>query len=65
MPALATSEVGRDEITTQMLQRKLDIIAAEVKAYQANIDKLTQICIDLVEREHYDADNIKKREVRS
>ncbi|XP_044756004.1 spectrin alpha chain isoform X2 [Coccinella septempunctata] len=62
LPALATSEVGRDEITTQMLQRKLDIIAAEVKAYQENIDKLSQRCSDLMEREHYDVENIKNRE---
>ncbi|KAL3276987.1 hypothetical protein HHI36_012347 [Cryptolaemus montrouzieri] len=63
-PVLATSEVGRDEITTQMLQRKLDIIAAEVKAYQDAIDKLSHKANDLVEREHYDAENIKKKEIQ-
>ncbi|XP_045470557.1 spectrin alpha chain, erythrocytic 1-like [Harmonia axyridis] len=60
--ALATSEVGRDEISIQTLQGELSIITAEVEAYQETIDKLSQRCCHLVEREHYDADNIKKRE---
>ncbi|XP_045480921.1 spectrin beta chain, non-erythrocytic 1-like [Harmonia axyridis] len=60
--ALATSEVGRDEISIQMLQGELSIITAEVEAYQETIDKLSQRCCHLVGREHYDADNIKKRE---
>ncbi|KAK9874725.1 hypothetical protein WA026_005540 [Henosepilachna vigintioctopunctata] len=63
-PVLATSEVGKDEISTQILRRKLDIIAAEVKAYQDTIDNLSQRANDLVDREHYDAENIKKKEVQ-
>ncbi|XP_045477898.1 spectrin alpha chain, non-erythrocytic 1-like [Harmonia axyridis] len=62
LSALATSEVGRDEISIQMLQGELSIITAEVEAYQETIDKLSQRCSNLVKREHYDADNIKKRE---
>ncbi|XP_045480919.1 uncharacterized protein LOC123685307 [Harmonia axyridis] len=60
--ALATSEVVRDEISIQMLQGELSLITAEVEDYQEMIDKLSQRCSNLVEREHYDADNIKKRE---
>ncbi|XP_045460836.1 spectrin alpha chain-like [Harmonia axyridis] len=62
LSALATSEVGRDEISIQMLQGELSIITAEVEAYQETIDKLSQRCSNLVKKEHYDADNIKKRE---
>ncbi|XP_045462234.1 spectrin alpha chain, non-erythrocytic 1-like [Harmonia axyridis] len=60
--ALATSEVGRDEISIQMLHGELSIITAEVEAYKETIDKLSQRCCHIVGREHYDSDNIKKRE---
>ncbi|XP_045482830.1 spectrin alpha chain, non-erythrocytic 1-like [Harmonia axyridis] len=62
LSALATSEVGRDEISILMLQGELSIITAEVEDYQETIDKLSQRCSILVKREHYDADNIKKTE---
>ncbi|KAJ8972184.1 hypothetical protein NQ314_000314 [Rhamnusium bicolor] len=62
-PFLATKEVGKDEDTAQSLQRKLEALSIEVKTFQPTIQRLGKIADGLVEREHFDANNIATTKV--
>ena len=63
-PLLMSSEVGRDEDTTRSLQRKLEGIQCEVDAFKHIVDRLSNMAKTLTDRNHYDSDNISKRQVR-
>lgn len=62
-PFLATKEVGKDEDTAQSLQRKLEALSIEVKTFQPTIQRLGQVADALVEREHFDSNNIAATKV--
>ncbi|KAJ8962237.1 hypothetical protein NQ318_018209 [Aromia moschata] len=62
-PFLATKEVGKDEDTAQSLQRKLEALSLEVKTFQPTIVRLGKMADDLIEREHFDSNNIATTKV--
>ncbi|KAJ8981846.1 hypothetical protein NQ317_001809 [Molorchus minor] len=62
-PFLATKEVGKDEDTAQSLQRKLEALSLEVKTFQPTIQRLGNIANALVERGHFDSNNIATTKV--
>lgn len=62
-PIVTSVEIGRDEDSAQSLQRKLEGISLEVEAFKATIEKLTKMAVNLIERQHYDAENIAKKQV--
>ncbi|XP_023018167.2 spectrin beta chain, non-erythrocytic 5 kst isoform X2 [Leptinotarsa decemlineata] len=57
-PFLASKEVGKDEDTAQSLQRKLEALSMEVKTFQPTIQKLSKMADSLIERDHFDSENI-------
>nr|XP_022910961.1 spectrin beta chain, non-erythrocytic 5 isoform X3 [Onthophagus taurus] len=57
-PLLSSSEVGRDEDSTQTLQRKLEALSLEIDAYKPNINRLSSMSKSLLDRNHFDAKNI-------
>ncbi|KAG5890886.1 hypothetical protein JTB14_002826 [Gonioctena quinquepunctata] len=57
-PFLATKEVGKDEDTAQSLQRKLEALSMEVKTFHPTIQRLGKVANSLIEREHFDSENI-------
>ncbi|XP_066150741.1 spectrin beta chain isoform X4 [Euwallacea fornicatus] len=63
-PFLATKEVGKDEDSAQSLQRKLEALSLEIKSFQSVVDKLKGTADKLIEREHFDSDNISQKKVQ-
>ncbi|XP_050313156.1 spectrin beta chain, non-erythrocytic 1 isoform X2 [Anthonomus grandis grandis] len=63
-PFLATKEVGKDEDSAQSLQRKLEALSLEIKSFQSNVDKIKNSANNLVEREHFDSENIIEKKVQ-
>lgn len=64
-PVLSSSEVGKDEDSTQSLQRKLEAITCEIEAYEKTIDKLSVMAKSLMDRQHYDSENIASKQVNT
>ncbi|CAG9768666.1 unnamed protein product [Ceutorhynchus assimilis] len=63
-PFLASREVGKDEDTAQSLQRKLEVLSLEIKAFKSNIDKLGKTADHLIEREHFDSETIAQKKIQ-
>ncbi|KAK7068041.1 Spectrin beta chain, non-erythrocytic 5, partial [Halocaridina rubra] len=60
-PLLASQDYGKDEISVEALQKKLDNVARDLETFKTNIDKLTILCTKLTDRRHFDSDNIIKK----
>lgn len=60
-PLLATKDVGKDEDSAHSLQRKLEALSIEVRAFQPTVEKLNNKAEKLIEREHFDAININNK----
>lgn len=60
---LTSREIGRDEASTQSLQKKLDALHLEIEAFKANMERLNKMAQSLVERQHYDASNVEIKQV--
>ncbi|KAK9716990.1 Variant SH3 domain [Popillia japonica] len=63
-PLLQSAEVGKDEDSTKSLQRKLEAIGCEVEAYKNNIARLTNMAKGLLDRNHFDAENIAAKQAK-
>lgn len=61
---MISREIGKDEDSTQSLQKKLDALNLEIQAFKANVEKLNKMSQSLVERQHYDASNVEVKQVR-
>lgn len=61
---LQSAEVGKDENSTKALQRKLDAVSREVEVYKSNIARLTSMAKGLLERNHFDSENIANKQVK-
>lgn len=57
--------MGNNEDTAQSLQRKLEALSLEIKTFQPNVEKLKKAADNLIEREHFDSENIAQKKVRS
>ena len=64
-PLVLSQDYGRDEDSTQILIKKLDSVTRDVKSFHSTVDKLEAVASKLVERNHFDSDNISKRMVSS
>lgn len=64
-PILTTKEVGKDEDSAQSLKRKLEALTLELKTFEVTVTKLSQTADNLIERQHYDSENIdaKKKQI--
>lgn len=62
-PVLVSSEVGRDEDSTQTFQRKLEALKVEIESFAKTAEKLNATAISLIDRQHYDSDNIAAKQV--
>lgn len=63
-PLLSTKDVGNDEDSAGSLIRGLEALVLELKAFDATVQKLSQNADNLIERQHYDAENIKIKKVK-
>lgn len=57
----ASSDYGKDEDSVQSLQKKLDALQRELTAFATSIDKVDKLASGLIERNHFDSANIKKK----
>lgn len=55
-----SQDYGRDEDSTHILIKKLDILSRDIKTFHVTVERLDASATKLIEREHYDADNIAK-----
>lgn len=60
---MISREIGKDEDSTQSLQKKLDALHFEIEAFKANMERLAKMAQSLVERQHYDASNVEIKQV--
>lgn len=60
---LTSREIGRDEDSTQSLQKKLDALQIEIEAFKTNMERLNKMAQSLVARQHYDASNVEIKQV--
>ncbi|XP_031334782.1 spectrin beta chain, non-erythrocytic 1 isoform X2 [Photinus pyralis] len=61
MPTLASSDIGKDEDSAQMLLRKLEALKCEIESFQTTIDRLENLSKNISERQHFDSDNVLKK----
>ncbi|XP_025833247.1 spectrin beta chain, non-erythrocytic 1 [Agrilus planipennis] len=66
-PLLASKEIGKDEDSTQSLQRKLEGLSCEVEAFEKNVERLEIIAKKLIDRKHFDSPNVsaKQKQIES
>lgn len=62
-PLLASTEIGKDEDSTQTLQRKLEALSCEIEAFQTTISRLASLAQNIAERQHFDTDNVQMKQV--
>lgn len=63
MPALTSPDLGKDEDSVQVLQKKLDALDRDIDNYQNNIGELAALSRTLVDKGHFDSENIKAQQV--
>lgn len=61
---LMSEDYGKDLTSVQNLQKKHALLEADVLSHQDRIDGIRHNAAQFVERGHFDADNIKTKEVR-
>ncbi|KAL7733152.1 hypothetical protein ACLKA6_004671 [Drosophila palustris] len=60
-PILASSDYGRDEISVQTHQKKLEVLQRELTSFKPSIDKVNKLATGLIERNHFDSANIQEK----
>ncbi|XP_029641431.1 spectrin beta chain, non-erythrocytic 1 isoform X3 [Octopus sinensis] len=60
LPLLTTSDLGVDEDSVQILMKKLDALERDIENFSNNIGELAAVRHSLVDRGHYDAENIQR-----
>lgn len=60
-PLFTSSDYGKDEDSVQSLQKKLDALQRELSAFGPSIGKVDKLAAGLIERNHFDSANIKKK----
>lgn len=58
---LTSTDFGKDEISVQSLQRKLDAAQRELATFATSIEKVEKLATSLIERKHFDSENIKNK----
>lgn len=62
IPALTSPDLGKDEDSVQVLQKKLDALERDIDNFQNNIGELAALSRNLIDRGHFDSDNIKTQQ---
>ncbi|XP_022241663.1 spectrin beta chain, non-erythrocytic 1-like [Limulus polyphemus] len=62
-PLLTNPDLGKDEDSVQALMKKLDGLVRDIESFNNNIAKLAKLGQGLVERGHFDSENILKKQV--
>lgn len=60
---LSSTDYGKDEDSVQSLQKKSNALQRELNAFATSIEKIDKLASGLLERNHFDSDNIKKKNV--
>ncbi|XP_017842227.1 spectrin beta chain, non-erythrocytic 5 isoform X2 [Drosophila busckii] len=60
-PILTSSDYGRDEMSVQTHQKKLEVLQRELAAFKPSIDKVNKLATGLIERHHFDSANIQEK----
>ncbi|XP_017956521.1 spectrin beta chain, non-erythrocytic 1 isoform X5 [Drosophila navojoa] len=60
-PILASSDYGRDEMSVQTHQKKLEVLQRELTSFKPSIDKVNKLATGLIERNHFDSANIQEK----
>ncbi|KAH8300440.1 hypothetical protein KR018_005664 [Drosophila ironensis] len=60
-PVLASSDYGRDEVSVQGHQKKLEVLQRELTAFKPSIEKVAKLATGLIERNHFDSANIGEK----
>ncbi|XP_017070971.2 spectrin beta chain, non-erythrocytic 1 isoform X2 [Drosophila eugracilis] len=60
-PVLASSDYGRDEVSVQGHQKKLEVLQRELTAFKPSIEKVAKLATGLIERNHFDSSNIAEK----
>lgn len=61
-PIVTSNEIGEDEDSTQMLQRKLDVFKCEIQTFETTIQHLKEL-VQNVGSDHFDSSNISSKMV--
>ncbi|XP_046388683.1 spectrin alpha chain, non-erythrocytic 1 isoform X4 [Ischnura elegans] len=61
-PLLMSSDVGQDEDSAAALIKRLDAADRELGTFQVSLGKLAETANNLVQRGHFDAENISKKQ---
>lgn len=57
----ASTDYGKDEDSVQSMQKKLDALQRELTTFATSIDKVDKLASGLIERNHFDSENIKSK----
>lgn len=60
---LSSTDYGKDEDSVQSLQKKSNALQRELNAFASSIEKIDRLASGLLERNHFDSVNIKKKNV--
>lgn len=60
-PILSSHDYGKDEDSVQSMLKKLEIIQREIVLYTPTIEKISTLSEKLIERGHFDNNNIKSK----
>ncbi|XP_023176009.2 spectrin beta chain, non-erythrocytic 1 isoform X1 [Drosophila hydei] len=60
-PILTSSDYGRDEMSVQTHQKKLEVLQRELISFKPSIDKVNKLATGLIERNHFDSANIQEK----
>jgi spectrin beta len=61
---LASNDYGRDEDSVQTLMKKLEGIERELNTFQHTLERLAKMSRDLINRSHFDSENILRKQVK-
>lgn len=61
-PFITSNEIGEDEDSTQILQRKLDVFKCEIQAFESTIQHLRDL-VETIGSDHFDSNNISVKMV--
>lgn len=61
-PMVSSSDYGRDEISVQTHQKKLEVLQRELASFKANVEKVNKLGGNLVERHHFDSTSIAEKQ---
>jgi len=59
-PYFASNDYGKDEDSVQGLIKKLEVLQRDLVTFEKTIEKLYSLSHELVERKHFDSENISK-----